>query len=542
MQEQRYSGESGHPAVVGGPSDLDDLGLAHLNNVYWNLPPPALYEHAVRRGEGVVAEDGPLVVTTGKYTGRSPRDKFVVREPSSQDKVDWGKVNKPFAPEEFDRLYQRVLAYLQGRDVFVQHLFAGADPAYRLGVRVVTEHAWQSLFARNLFINPTAEQLAEHETGFTIMAVPGFQAVPAIDGTESEALIILNFARRIVLIGGTNYAGETKKSVFTLLNYLLPLQGVLPMHASANVGQKGDAAIFFGLSGTGKTTLSTDPGRTLIGDDEHGWSDGGLFNFEGGCYAKMIRLSAKSEPEIYATAHRFGTVLENVVLDPDTRRLDLDDQRLTENTRGAYPLSFIPNADPTGRAAHPQNIIMLTADAFGVMPPISRLSPAQAMYHFLSGYTAKLAGTERGVTEPEATFSTCFGDPFLVLPPSTYSTMLGERIRRHKANVWLVNTGWSGGPYGVGQRLPIAYTRAMVQAALSGELDDVPTVTDPVFGVAVPKCCPNVPDGLLQPRSTWTDQEAYDRAARDLAARFVENFKRFEHDAPADVRKAGPRL
>ena len=548
MQKQRsfvpdHEGHGGSaPLRSAERSDLNELGLANLASVHWNLPAPALYEHALRRGEGVMAAGGPLVVTTGKYTGRSPGDKFVVREPGSASHVAWGSVNKPFEPEQFDRLYQRVLAYLEGRDVFIQHLFAGAEPQYRLGVRVVSEYAWQSLFARNLFIRPTAVELETHTTGFTILAAPGFQAQPEIDGTKSEAFVILNFARRIVLIGGTNYAGETKKSVFTLLNYLLPMQGVLTMHASANVGPNGDSAVFFGLSGTGKTTLSTDPGRTLIGDDEHGWSDHGLFNFEGGCYAKMIRLSAKAEPEIYNTAHRFGTVLENVVLDPHTRVLDLDDESLTENTRGAYPLEFIPNADPRGLAGHPRNIIMLTADAFGVLPPISRLTPAQAMYHFLSGYTAKVAGTERGVVEPEATFSTCFADPFLVLPPATYAKMLGEKIRQHCSNVWLVNTGWSAGPYGVGQRMAIAHTRAMVRAALAGDLDNVPTIPDPVFGVGVPQGCPHVPEGILQPKSTWTDPEAYDRYARELAERFTHNFAQYAAGAPPEVRRAGPHV
>jgi phosphoenolpyruvate carboxykinase (ATP) len=520
----------------------DDPRIPHLKAAWWNLPPPALYEHAVRRGEGLIAAHGPLVVATGKYTGRSPLDKFIVREPSCADKVNWGKVNQPFDPDRFDRLYHRVLAYLQGREVFVQDLFACADPAYRLPIRVINEMAWQSLFARNLFIVPSREELADHVPQFTVLNVPGFQADPAVDGTHSEAFVIINFAQRMLLIGGTNYAGETKKSIFTVLNYLLPLQGVFPMHASVNVGRNGDAAVFFGLSGTGKTTLSTDPERTLIGDDEHGWSDQGLFNFEGGCYAKVIRLSPKAEPEIYATTRRFGTVLENVVIDPETRELDLDDERLTENTRGAYPISFIPNADPSGRCGHPRTIIMLAADAFGVLPPISRLTPAQAMYHFLSGYTAKVAGTERGITEPEATFSACFGDPFLVLPPTTYAAMFGERIRRHGASVWLVNTGWSGGPYGIGQRMPIAYTRAMVRAAVSGELDSVPVRPDPIFGVAVPACCPHVPDDILQPRNTWTDPDAYDRQARELAQRFVANFRQFAASAPPEVLAAGPRV
>ncbi|MBI3974177.1 MAG: phosphoenolpyruvate carboxykinase (ATP) [Chloroflexi bacterium] len=538
---QASSGNAAHTTTV-ARNRLDGLGLARLRQMWWNLPVPALYEHAIGRDEGLIAEDGPLVVSTGKYTGRSPDDKFIVREPESAEKVHWGRANRPFDPDRFERLYRRVLAYLQGRDVFVQDCFAGADPAYRLPLRVITESAWQSLFARNLFIRPTAEELAGHEPQFTVLSTPGFQADPDVDGTNSEAFVVLSFARRLLLVSGTNYAGEIKKSVFTVLNYLLPIQGVLSMHASANVGPKGDAAVFFGLSGTGKTTLSTDPARALIGDDEHGWSDTGVFNFEGGCYAKVIRLSPRAEPEIYATTRRFGTVLENVVADRQTRRLDLDDESLTENTRGAYPIGFIPNADPSGRAGHPRTILMLTADAFGVLPPISRLNPAQAMYHFLSGYTAKVAGTERGVTEPEATFSTCFGEPFLVLPPATYARMLGERIEQHGVRVWLVNTGWSGGPYGAGQRMPIAYTRAMVRAALEGELDDVPTVPDPIFGVGVPTQCPHVPDAILRPRSTWTDPVQYDRYAHDLARRFADNFAPFAGQVPPEVRAAGPRV
>jgi phosphoenolpyruvate carboxykinase (ATP) len=519
---------------------LETLGIVHARNVWWNLTPPVLYEQAIKRDEGALAEGGPLVVNTGEHTGRSPNDKFVVREPESASHVWWGEVNRPVEPEVFERLLGRVLGYLQHRDVFVQDCVAGADPAYAYPIRIITESAWQSLFAYSLFRLPTREQLPEHDPQFTVLSVPGFRADPALDGTRSSTFIILNFARRLVLIGGTNYAGEIKKSVFTVLNYLLPRRGVLSMHASANVGPGGEAALFFGLSGTGKTTLSADPTRTLIGDDEHGWSESGVFNFEGGCYAKVINLSEKAEPEIYATTRRFGTVLENVVMDPLTRRLDLDDDSLTENTRAAYPVSAIPNADPGGQCGHPRTILMLTADAFGVLPPISRLTPAQAMYHFLSGYTAKLAGTERGVTEPEATFSTCFGAPFMVLPPATYARMLGEKIERHQVSTWLVNTGWSGGPYGVGQRVPIAYTRAMVRAALDGDLDGVPTTPDPIFGVAVPAHVPGVPDEILQPRNTWSDPRAYDRQARELARRFAKNFSAFEVDAPPEVCAAGP--
>jgi phosphoenolpyruvate carboxykinase (ATP) len=522
------------------PRDLSDLGIENAKTIWWNLSTPALYEHATARGEGSIAHLGPLVVRTGQHTGRAPHDKFIVREPSSEKNVWWGKVNQPFTPEQFERLYRRVLAYVQGRDLFVQDCFAGADPEYRLPIRIVTEHAWHNLFARNMFIQATPEELAVHEPQFTVLQVPNFHADPEIDGTNSSVFIIINFARRLVLIGGTQYAGEIKKSIFSVMNYLLPQRGVLSMHASANVGQHGDAAIFFGLSGTGKTTLSADPNRTLIGDDEHGWSDRGIFNFEGGCYAKVIRLSPTAEPEIYETTRRFGTILENVAMDVQTRHLDLDDATLTENTRAAYPISHIPNADRHGLAGHPTTIIMLTADAFGVLPPISRLTPAQAMYHFLSGYTAKVAGTEKGVTEPQTTFSTCFGAPFMTLPPTVYAQLLGQQIDQHDVTVWLINTGWSGGPYGVGQRMSIAYTRAMVQAALEGALDDVETVPDPIFGVGVPVRCPGVPDKVLQTRNTWADKDAYDRQARDLAQRFVKNFEQFEADVAPEVLAAAP--
>jgi phosphoenolpyruvate carboxykinase (ATP) len=526
--------------------DIDPLDQANLQGAWHNLRPPLLYEHAVERKEGLIAHDGPLVVSTGKYTGRSPNDKFVVRDAQTEPLVQWGRVNRPMDAEQFDRLYHRMLGYLQGRQVYVQDCAAGAHSEFRLPLRIITESAWQSLFARSMFLRPEPEQISRselnHRPAFTVLSLPGFKADPGIDGTNSEAFVVVSFSRRCVIIGGTNYAGEMKKSIFTVLNYVLPQQGVLPMHASANVGSRDDTAIYFGLSATGKTTLSTDPSRTLIGDDEHGWCNDGIFNFEGGCYAKVIRLSPKAEPEIYATTRRFGTVLENVVIDPNTRQLNLDDESLTENTRGAYPLSFIPNADPVGRAGHPRTIIMLTADAFGVLPPISRLSPAQAMYHFLSGYTAKVAGTERGVVEPEATFSACFGEPFLPLPPTTYAEMLGERIRLHDVAVWLVNTGWSEGPYGVGQRMPIAYTRAMVRAAVDGALDGVPTEPDPIFGIGVPVRCPHVPDGILRPRNTWTEPEGYDRYASDLARRFAKNFQRFASTAPLEVLAAGPRV
>src|SRR5262245_780847 len=445
-------------------------------NVRWNFAAPALYEEAVRRGEGTIAAHGPLVCWTGPHTGRSPNDKFIARDPGADRTVAWGGVNRPMSEAQFSTLRHDLLESLRGTDLFVQDCYAGADPQFRLPIRVITQYAWHSLFARNLFI--AAPDRESHAPEFTIVDAPAFRATPSRHGSASEVVIAINFAERMVLIGGTSYAGEIKKSVFTILNYLLPLRGVLSMHCSANIGAGGDVALFFGLSGTGKTTLSSDPDRRLIGDDEHGWSDRGVFNFEGGCYAKTIRLSPEAEPQIYATTRRFGTVLENVVVDPETRELNLDDDRYTENTRAAYPISFIDNAVASGQAGHPKNIVMLTADAFGVLPPIARLSPDAAMYHFLSGYTAKVAGTEKGVTEPKATFSTCFGAPFLPLDPSRYARMLGERIAHHNARVWLVNTGWTGGAYGVGKRMKIAYTRAMIGAALSGALDRVPYQKD----------------------------------------------------------------
>ncbi|HEU5097600.1 MAG TPA: phosphoenolpyruvate carboxykinase [Roseiflexaceae bacterium] len=520
---------------------LEQHGIQNVNAVFWNLSTPMLYEEAIRRREGRLAHLGPLVVRTGQHTGRSPNDKFIVREPSSAEMVWWGKVNQPMQPDNFETLRRRLLAYLQGKDLFVQDCFAGADPAYRLPIRVITETAWHSLFARNMFIQARPEELTTHVPQFTVLNVPNFHAIPDLDNTRSEVFVVINFGQRLVLVGGTQYAGEIKKSIFTVLNYLLPQQAVLSMHCSANIGAAGDVAIFFGLSGTGKTTLSADPARTLIGDDEHGWSDRGVFNFEGGCYAKVIRLSAKAEPEIYATTRRFGTILENVAFDSVSGRLNLDDDSLTENTRAAYPISHIPNATREGVGGHPTNIIMLTADAFGVLPPIARLTPAQAMYHFLSGYTAKVAGTEKGVTEPQATFSTCFGAPFMALAPTVYAGLLGEKIARHKVNVWLVNTGWSGGPYGVGQRMAIAHTRAMVHAALSGALSDVPTTSDPTFGIAVPTACPEVPAEVLDPRSTWSDPAAYDAQARKLATMFAENFTAYAEQVTAEVRAAGPQ-
>jgi phosphoenolpyruvate carboxykinase (ATP) len=519
---------------------LEAVGIEAPANVYWNLNAPELYEVIARRGEGVFSAHGALLVDTGEHTGRAAKDKAIVREPGSEDKVFWGEVNKEFSREQFDALRDRMMAHTAGRDLFVQDTYAGADPRYRLPVRVVTELAWHSLFARTMFINDD-EAAQKHTPEFTVVNIPSFKADPERDGTRSQTFILMDFGQRLVLIGGTSYAGETKKSVFTILNYLLPQRGVMSMHCSANVGEAGDVAVFFGLSGTGKTTLSADPERRLVGDDEHGWSDDGVFNFEGGCYAKVIKLSAEAEPDIYRTTRMFGTVMENVVFDPETRLPDLDDPSKTENTRAAYPLTSIPNIVPEGYAGHPRNIIMLTADAFGVLPPVARLTPEQAMYHFLSGYTAKVAGTERGVTEPQATFSTCFGAPFMVLHPGVYADLLGKKIQEHRAACWLVNTGWSGGPYGEGKRMSIRHTRAMIRAILNGSLAGVETRPDPVFGVGVPVSCPDVPSEVLSPRSTWADKDAYDAKARDLARRFNENFKKYEAGVSEEVRAVAPK-
>ncbi|MBM3600843.1 MAG: phosphoenolpyruvate carboxykinase [Alphaproteobacteria bacterium] len=528
------------PRPVVSRYGVENHGLVNLRAAHWNGSIPFLYEEAIRRGEGLLGDGGALVVTTGKHTGRSPKDKFIVNEPSSSADIWWGDVNRKFSQERFDSMHRRMLAYYQGRDAFVLDSFAGADPDYRLRVRVVTETAWQSLFARNMFIRPTVDELKDFEPEFTILHAPGLQADPKLDGTNSETFILIDFAKKLVLIGGSSYAGEIKKSVFTLMNYLMPGRGVLSMHCSANIGKKGDTAIFFGLSGTGKTTLSADSTRTLIGDDEHGWSDNGIFNFEGGCYAKVIKLSREAEPEIFATTERFGTVLENVVMDADLRTFDFDSAKLTENTRASYPLSYIPNVSVSGRGGHPDNIIMLTADAFGVLPPISRLTADQAMYHFLSGYTARVAGTEKGLgKEPQATFSTCFGAPFMPRHPTVYAKLLGERMARHGAKCWLVNTGWSGGAYGVGQRMRIKHTRAMVRAALEGQLAQVSTATDPMFGLHVPTACPDVPPDVLQPRGAWADKAAYDTTAREVTRRFESNFKQFESYVSDKVKAAG---
>ena len=507
-----------------------------------NLSTAELYEYAIRAGEGLVAADGPLVVRTGKHTGRSPEDKFIVEEPSSRDKIWWGPVNRPISEANYDRLRARLVAYLDDKVVYRQDCFIGAAPEHRRSLRVYTETAWASVFARNLFRRPSEADLAGFAPNFTIIDVPSFKAHPAAEGTRTETAILLHLRRMEIIIVGTEYAGEIKKSAFTVMNYLMPDEGVLPMHSAVNVGPAGDSVVFFGLSGTGKTTLSADPLRSLIGDDEHGWGDAGLFNFEGGCYAKTIRLSPMYEPDIFQTTRRFGTILENVDLDPRTRALDLDSDRFTENTRGAYPLEFIGNADPTGLAGQPSHVVLLTADAFGVLPPIARLTHDQAAYHFISGYTAKLAGTEIGIKEPKATFSACFGAPFMPRHPGEYAAMLVDRLARWDVPVWLVNTGWTGGPYGTGERMNINHTRAMVRAALDGRLDGVPMVDDPIFRIAVPTSCPDVPAEFLQPRSTWQDTDAYDKAARRLAGMFADNFANYHDRVATSVHEAGPRV
>ena len=523
-------------------ASLDAQGVRPVGDVHWNLVTPELVKHAMRRGEGELAEMGPFVGVTAPHTGRSPNDKFVVREPSTEGDVDWGKVNHPISPEHFDRLQADVQAYLSKQpELFIQDLYCGADPSLRLSVRYVTPNAWHSMFVRNMFIRPDRGELSGFDPNFSVLHAPEFEATPEKHGTRTGTFIVLNLAKRTVLIGGTRYAGELKKSMFTVMNYMLPKQNVLSMHCSANTGKGGDTALFFGLSGTGKTTLSADPERALIGDDEHGWSDEGIFNFEGGCYAKVINLSKETEPDIYQTTQMFGTILENVVLDPVTKAVKFEDQSITENTRASYPLHYIRNHVPNGRGGHPRNIIFLTADAFGVLPPISRLTPEQAMYYFLSGYTAKVAGTERGVTEPQATFSACFGAVFLVWHPTKYAQLLGALLRKHKSRVWLVNTGWTGGAYGTGKRMKLPYTRAMIRAALSGQLDDVKMETDPVFGLQIPTSVPDVPDGVLRQRDSWPDGAAYDEQAKKLAAMFRKNFEKFGTGIDARIMEAGPK-
>jgi len=520
---------------------LDYLGLKNTDNVYWNLNPSQLYEHAIQNLEGILTDKMAIRILTGKYTGRSPKDKFIVEQNSVTDSIDWGDVNKPISKEVFDNLHKQVVDYLADKDLYVKDLYAGADSDYRLNVRVVSEAAYHALFAHNMFILPEKEELKKHDPEFTVLAAPNFQADPEKDGTRTNTFILCNFEKKIILIGGTLYSGEVKKGIFSVLNYLLPKQNVMAMHCSANMDKEGRTAVFFGLSGTGKTTLSADMEKTLIGDDEHGWSENGIFNFEGGCYAKTINLREDQEPEIYATTQMPGTILENVVLD-ENRIPDFDDDSLTQNTRCAYPIHYIPNASETGKGGHPENIIFLTADAFGILPPISKLTPEQAMYHFISGYTAKVAGTERGVTEPQATFSACFGAPFMPLHPTVYAELLAEKIRKHNSNVWLVNTGWTGGPHGEGHRMKLSHTRKMLSEAIAGNLDDGEFQTEPIFGLSIPKSVDGVPSEVLIPRNTWKDKEAYDRKAKKLASMFDENFKKFKNQASKNIVEAGPEL
>jgi phosphoenolpyruvate carboxykinase (ATP) len=530
-QAQVFGRESSH--------GLDKHGIRNPGKVFWNLLPAELVEHAVRRGEGILVEGGPFNAVTSPHTGRSPNDKFVVRDENTEADVWWGKVNQPISPEHYAALREDVLAHLEGQDLYVRDMWAGADPEFRLAVRAITPNAWHNLFAHNMFRRPDDAELEGMVPGFTILHAPEYDADPARHGTRTGTFILVNFTAKEVMIGGTRYAGELKKSIFSILNYLLPRQGVLAMHCSANVGPDGDTALFFGLSGTGKTTLSADPERGLIGDDEHGWSDRGIFNFEGGCYAKAVKLSPEGEPEIYATTRMFGTVLENCVVD-EKRRVDFDDISITENTRISYPLHYIHNFVPEAQGGHPRNIVFLTADAYGVLPPLSRLTPEQAMFYFLSGYTAKVAGTERGVKEPQPTFSACFGQVFLPLHPGVYADLLGKKIEEHGSRVWLVNTGWTGGPYGEGSRMKLGYTRAMVRAALAGELDGVETAEAPFFGLQVPTRVPGVPSEVLLPRETWQDPAAYDAKAAELAEAFRRNFEQFTDRVPEAVRNAGP--
>ena len=525
-----------------GAFGLERHGFSNLKAVNWNLAVPRLYEEAIRRGEGKLAKDGPIVVLTGQHTGRSASDKFTVRDANTESQIWWDN-NKPMSPAHFDALYADMMAHAQGRELFAKDLFGGADLTHRISVRIVTEYAWHSLFVHQLLIRPTAEQLKTFDPEFTIIDLPSFVADPAKHGCATQTVIAVNFTKKMILIGGTSYAGEMKKSVFTIMNYLLPAKRVMSMHCSANVGSDGRSAIFFGLSGTGKTTLSADASRTLVGDDEHGWSEHGVFNIEGGCYAKVIKLSRESEPEIFSTTERFGTVLENVVMDDATGALDLDSAKFAENTRAAYPIDFIPNASDTGRAGHPSNVIMLTADAFGVLPPIARLTPSQAMYHFLSGFTAKVAGTEKGLgKEPQPTFSTCFGAPFMPRHPSEYGNLLRDLIAQHGADCWLVNTGWTGGAFGTGSRMPIKATRALLNAALDGSLANVEMRIDPHFKFRVPVSVPGVDTKILNPRDTWADKAAYDAQAAKLVGMFRDNFKKFEAYVGPDVLQAAPGL
>lgn len=520
---------------------LDYLGLQNNKRAVWNLTPPELYEEAIQNGEAILTEDYALRVLTGKYTGRSPNDKFIVDQPSIHDDIDWGDINQPISEEIFDRLFEKVTGYLSDKKIYVKDCYAGADKNYQLNVRVVSEAAYHGLFAHNMFVRPNKDELKSHDPDFTVLAAPNFKADPKEDGTRSEAFVLVNFDKEIILIGGTLYSGEVKKGIFGVMNYLLPKQDVMAMHCSANMNTDGETAVFFGLSGTGKTTLSSDQNRILIGDDEHGWSEDGVFNIEGGCYAKTINLSEEGEPLIYATTKMPGTILENVVLDKN-RQPDFEDVSLTQNTRCSYPIHYIPNASGSGTGNHPNNVIFLTCDAFGVLPPISRLTPEQAMYHFISGYTAKVAGTERGVTEPQATFSACFGAPFMPLHPIVYAELLAEKIRKHNSEVWLINTGWTSGPHGEGHRMELKHTRQMLSEALEGNLSDMDFDTDPVFNLAIPTSVNGVPNGILNPRNTWSDKKAYDQKAKELANMFAKNFEQFQEEASQELLEAGPKV
>lgn len=521
-------------------NNIEGIDIFNARAIYRNLPPARLVEHALKRGEGKLSETGALVINTGKYTGRSPDDRFIVDTPCVHDKVDWGKVNMPISREKADGIYEKMCAYMQNREAYVVDCYVGADPEYALAIRVICENAASALFATQAFVRPNRERLENFEPKFTVLCAPGFKCDPERDGVNSEAAIILDFENCRTLVACSMYSGEIKKGMFSVMNFLMPQRGVFPMHCSANIGNDGDAALFFGLSGTGKTTLSADPGRWLIGDDEHGWSSNGVFNFEGGCYAKCINLSKENEPDIF-NAIKFGALVENVIMCDETRKLDFSDSSITENTRVAYPIESIPNCVPSGMGNHPKTVVFLTADAFGVLPPISKLDNNMAKYHFISGYTSKLAGTERGIKEPQATFSTCFGAPFLPLHPSIYAEMLGNKIDEYGVNVFLINTGWSGGPYGVGNRIKIKYTRAMVTAALEGKLNDVEYTTHPIFNIMVPKTCPEVPDEILDPRQTWEDKEAYDAQAQKLANMFIKNFAKYSN-MPEYIIEAGPKV
>lgn len=527
---------------VPGKYGLENYGIKNAGKIYWNAQPAILVAEAVKRNEGVLSPDGALMAATGERTGRSPKDKFIVDNGTEEEKkINWSSVNVKISPEKFEKLYNKMLGYVQGKDLFVADLDAGADPTYRLPIRIITEYAWSNLFANDLFLRPELSTRPDRVPEFTVIAVPGLEADKNEDGTNSGTFVIVNFLKKIVLIGGTGYAGEIKKSIFSVMNFILPLKGVMTMHCSANVGKDGDTALFFGLSGTGKTTLSSDPERLLIGDDEHGWSDTGIFNFEGGCYAKTIKLSQEHEPLIWNAVHKFSSVLENVVYDETTHEIDFDDDSITENTRGAYPIYFIDGIIEKGYAGHPKNIFMLTADASGILPPISKLSHEQAMYYFMSGYTSKLAGTETGITEPQPSFSSCFGEPFLPLHPSVYAEMLGKKIEEHDSDVWLLNTGWSGGPYGIGSRFKLPYTRAFIRAALTGGFDGVKFVKEPFFNLEIPTSCPGVPAEVLNPRDTWADKAAYDESAKKLAVAFGKNFVKYADKTAKKIVDAGPK-